>query len=230
MRNTLKVHHKGWAVPLMCLVLALGGSLLAAALQRTTAERDRSTGQAWQSLQAQALAEGLLARALALLDDPRGVDGSCVPMDTAPVTPAAPATGSRFVDRYLKAGSQMACHVDPEAADAAATWTCTCGTGGVGGIGGSLAANPSRAFGWAELRVEAAPPLMRLISTACVVPPAASSARAAATATGTSTGSGTAPTCTGSSTAGLSVRITLMLRPDGRGNWRVIVGSWTDAV
>lgn len=222
----------GWALPLICLALLTGSSLLAAALQQSLIEQERIAELRHERLQAQALAEGLLSRVWALIDDPRAVDAACRTMpsvagpDGAASPPGVAASGSRFSERLLQTGRSLGCHLMLQGHWDVEAWHCDCRLGdpAVGGMPdaaadstaavGNLGA-PSR--GYAELKVESTDEGWRLVVQACALRPSAGGYPA----TCGSGGGGGGP-------AALIWRASVRLKPDPQGRWREVAGSWTD--
>ena len=204
----------GWTVPLVCMALMAGAAGLAGALQQTLSDQERLSRVRWQSLQAQAVGEGLLSRTLALLDESGTVDEACRVTAVGPVP-----IGERFAQRMVKAGTVIACRVDLQGAPGIQAWSCQCplGSSATAATSGATSANASgssstsaNASVWAQLRMEpAAAPMLRVVLMAAVtdVQPFAASLDVH---------------------SGPTWQLTVLLKPDASGAWRQVVGSWND--
>ena len=197
----------GWAVPLVCMALMAGAAVLAAALQQTLSDEERMVRIRWQSLQAQAVAEGLLSRTLALLDEAGSVDEACRVASTTPVAPA-----ERFAQRAVKAGSTIVCRVQLHGDPGIRAWSCQCppATAPTAPASRSSPSSTSSTSVLAQLRLEAASaPMLRAVVTAAVT-------------------EGQVPTATLEGQSGPAWQLSVLLKPDASGTWRQVVGSWND--
>lgn len=232
MRSELRPCVGGWALPLICLALLTGSSLLAAALQQSLMEQERIAELRHDRLQAQALGEGLLSRVWALIDDPRAVDTHC--RTTPPVVqaaglapfPAAPASQPRFAERLLNAGRSLSCRIALQGTWDVDAWQCDCSLADTPPTAVPLATGATDAvdttaglppWGYAELKVESTTNGRRLVVQACVLRSSASGQRPAC---GSISGSGAPPA--------IAWRASIRLEPDAQGRWREVAGSWTD--
>ena len=198
--------HRGWALPLLCLVLLLGAVMLTITVHRVLTERTRWSQDDLRRLQAHALAEGGLQLALALLEDPRDVSADCR------VQNKALPTGSSFAARQARPGGWVPCRVDLDSAAGADAWRCNCEAAArAEPESASLSSSTASTSAWVDLSFSGDPSQLILTVTARL--PKAS-----------------APTpSTASSATTLLSRISLVrLRQDTRGVWREVVGSWRD--
>lgn len=214
----------GWTVPLVCLTLMIGAAMLAATLQRTLADQERAAASRLRSLQAQAVAEGLLSRTLALLDESSAVDERCrVTAPQASLTPHSTqmpqptgASAPGFRERMLQVGARLSCRVALHGEPGPGAWECQCTSATVATPSGMhQEGRTPPPLAQADLRIEAGPgDLLRAVVQAQVLETPGTSA--------VELGSAALPEDTP------VWRFSVLLQADPRGVWREKAGSWND--
>lgn len=192
--------QQGWVVALVCLTLMAGSALLATVLQQTLSEQERAATARWQALQAQAAAEGLLARTLALLDESGSVDDRCLVVNN-------PGGGARpLAPRLMVAGAQITCSIGLLGEIGPQAWSCQCPGSTPAGAAMPPPAPTDPDTAVATLRIESTGSgALRAVVQAWVV---------------RSTGS--------HAVTGPSWQFSVLLKQDGTGVWREVIGSWND--
>lgn len=228
---------RGWALPMLCLLLLTGAATLAAVVQAHLAQQARSLQGRWESLQAHAAAEGQLRLAMGLLDAAQTVDEGCRVMPIASVgstvstDPTAPP-GPDFADRLMRHGSTIVCRVSLDAPTGRPAWHCNCRLDGSPADPGDPTPLPGEPPPGADVAQSAAPGRvltglqvsalssgMRLLSRACLIRDDLPSPGIPCTFDHLLLGSA----------AGATAAVSVRVRRDAQGVWREVAGSWTDA-
>lgn len=205
----------GAAAIIICLGLMFAAGAVAAALQQMLHSRLQVLQVRWERLQAQALAEALLARTLAAFDDPRPVDAACR------LSAGGTAERATYADRVRRPGARVDCRIRLEAGDETAGWSCSCNgspvdepsaSGTEAAASDSTRPGPGHRVGWGTLQVQA----VAAGASALLLRTQACTRRA-----------DSAPGCTPAAAEGAAWSESVLLaQPTASGPWKTVIGSW----